>query len=213
MFLKIVKNDFNRKKVITSTVFVFITLAVLLGASATNIIANLIQSMSALQEAAEPADITQMHAGEYDQIAIDQFTKANQEHIAMQETMELLNVDGMNIHFRDNNTFAGTVQDISFVVQNEKFDFILDLDNEKLDVNEGEVAVPIYFMEEYDLKIGETITVVQDAYEKQFVISEYARDYEMNSALTSSKRFVINQADYNEMLQNKIGELRISYSI
>ena len=42
-------------------VFVFITLAVLLGASATNNIANLIQSMSALQETAEPADITQMH--------------------------------------------------------------------------------------------------------------------------------------------------------
>ena len=56
--------------------------------------------MSALQEAAEPADITEMHAGEYDQAAIDQFTIGNQEHIAMQETMELLNIDGLNIRFR-----------------------------------------------------------------------------------------------------------------
>ena len=54
---------------------------------------------------------------------------------------------------------AGTIQDISFVVQNKKFDFILDLDNEKLDIKEGFVAVPIYFMEQYDLKIGDTITV------------------------------------------------------
>ena len=121
----------------------------------------------------------------------------------MQETMELLNIDGMNIHSGQNNTFAGTVQDISFVVQNEKFDFILDLNNEKLDINEGEVAVPIYFMEEHDIKIGETITVVQGAYEKELVISEYARDYEMNSALTSSKRFVINPEDYEELLKRR----------
>ena len=206
MYLKIIKNDFKRKKVITSTVFVFITLAVLLGSSATNIIANLIQSMSAFNLAAEPADITQMHVGDYDQIAIDQFTEAHQEQIAMQETMELLTIDGVNIHFRDNKSFAGTVQDISFVVQSTEFDFILDLNNEKLNVKEGEIAVPIYFMEEYELTIGELITVVQGAYKKQFVIADYARDFEMNSALTSSKRFVINAKDYGEMLHNEVGE-------
>jgi putative ABC transport system permease protein len=46
MVFKIIKNDFARNKAVSITVFVFITLAVLLGASATNIIANLIQSIS-----------------------------------------------------------------------------------------------------------------------------------------------------------------------
>jgi putative ABC transport system permease protein len=63
MFLRIVRNDLSRKKVITVAVFVFVTMAVVLGASATNIIANLIQSMSELQERAVPADIAQMHIG------------------------------------------------------------------------------------------------------------------------------------------------------
>lgn len=157
MFLKMIKNDFSRKKIITMTVLVFITLAVLLGASATNIIANLTQSMSELQERAVPADITQMHSGEYDQKAIDKFTEEQHDNITMQETMVLQNFEGMNIHLGNNETMAGTVQDISFVVQNKKFDFILDLDNEKLDVKESFVAVPIYFMEEYDLKIGDTL--------------------------------------------------------
>ena len=85
-----------------------------------------------------PSDITQMHLGEFDQTEIDEFTKEHHEHIAMQETMDLLNIDGSHIHFGQNQTMAGTVQDISFVVQNEKFDFILDLNNEKLDVKEGE---------------------------------------------------------------------------
>ncbi|MED3689946.1 FtsX-like permease family protein [Peribacillus butanolivorans] len=207
MFLKMVKNDFVRQKIVTISVFVFISMAVLLGASAINNMANLIQSMSDLQERAVPADITQMHSGEFDQAEIDKFTEEQRENIAMQETMVLLTLDGSNIHFGNNQTMAGTVQDISFVVQNKKFDFIMDLDNKKLDVMEGEVAVPIYFMQQYDLKIGDTITVKSGEYENEFVISDYARDYEMNSSLTSSKRFVINQADYNEMLLKQAGEL------
>ena len=206
MFLKIVKNDFYRKKIVTATIFIFITLAVILGASATNIIANLTQSMSAFQNKAFPSDITQMHAGDFNQREIDQFTEQQREHIAMQETMVLLTLDGNNIYFGNNNTMADTIQDISFVVQNKNFDFILDLDNNKLDVKEGTIAVPIYFMEHYNLKIGETITVKRGDYVKEFTISDYARDYEMNSSLTSSKRFVINQVDYNEMLVNQVGE-------
>ncbi|WP_342429266.1 ABC transporter permease [Neobacillus sp. FSL H8-0543] len=206
MFLKMVKNDFIRNKISTISVFVFITLAVILAASAINNIANLIQSMSELQERAVPADITQMHSGKYNQEEIDKFTEEQRENIAMQETMVLLTLDGSNIHFGKNQTMAGTVQDISFVVQNKEFDFIVDLDNEKLNVKEGFVAVPIYFMEQYDLIIGDSITVISGEYQQEFVISDYARDYEMNSSLTSSKRFVINQTDYNEMLKMLVGE-------
>nr|WP_285838596.1 FtsX-like permease family protein [Shouchella clausii] len=201
-----VRDDFRRNKIITAAVFLFIMFAVMLAASAVHNIAHLIPSMAELQKHAVPADITQMHSGEFDQEDIDRFTEAQREHIAMQETMVLLTLDGSHIHFGDNQTMAGTVQDISFVVQNEKFDFILDLNNEKLDVMEGEVAVPIYFMQQYNLKIGETITVKSGEYAKDFVISDYARDYEMNSSLTSSKRFVLNQADYDEMYTMQAGE-------
>ena len=99
MFLKMVKNDFIRNKMVTIAVFVFITMAIILAASAINNIANLIQSMSDLEEKAVPADITQMHIGEFDQTEIDQFTKEQQEHIAMQETMTLLNIDGSQYSF------------------------------------------------------------------------------------------------------------------
>jgi putative ABC transport system permease protein len=207
MFLKMVKNDLVRNKIVTMTVFVFITMAVILAASAIHNIAGLIQGMSKFQESAAPADITIMHAGEFDQKEIDQFTEQYRDHLAVQETMVLQNIDGSNIHVGQHQTMAGTIQDISFVVQNKNFDFILDLNNEKLDVKEGYVAVPIYFMEQYDLQIGDSITVKSGWYEKMFVISDYARDYEMNSPLTSSKRFVINQGDYNQMLKMQAGEL------
>ncbi|MEK3980175.1 ABC transporter permease [Psychrobacillus sp. FSL K6-2836] len=207
MFLRIVKNDFIKNKFLTVSIFVFITMSVIMAASAINNIANLIQGVSDFQESAVPADITVMHAGEYDQADIDHFTEEYRDHIFMQETMVLQNIDGSDIHFAQNQTMAGTIQDISFVIQNKNIDFILDLDNEKLDVREGFVAVPIYFMERCDLKIGDTITVKSGGYEKELIISDYARDFEMNSSITSSKRFVINQNDYNEMLKMQAGEL------
>jgi putative ABC transport system permease protein len=104
MFLKMVKNDFIRNKMVTIAVFVFITMAIILAASAINNIANLVQSMSELEDKAVPADITQMHIGEFDQSKIDRFTKQLQEHIVMQETMTLLNIDGSHIHFCLNET-------------------------------------------------------------------------------------------------------------
>ena len=104
---------------------------------------------------------------------------------------------------------AGTVQDISFVVQNQQFDFILDLNNEKLDVKkEGNEPVPIYFMQQYDVEIGETMTVKSGDYEQEFVIADYARDYEMKPSLLSSKRFVLNEADYEEMSDNRTQQNR-----
>lgn len=207
MFWKIVKNDFSRKKVITTAVFVFVTMAVILSASAINIIANLTQSISELKDRAVPADIAQMHAGKYDQTEIDNFTSQHQEHIAMQETMILLNIEGIDIHFGQNETMAGTVQDISFVVQNKKFDFLLDLNNEKLDVKEGEIAVPIYFMVKHDLNIGDRLTVDLEGNQAEYVISDYVRDYEMNASIASSKRFVVNQSDFDKILESKSGEL------
>jgi putative ABC transport system permease protein len=207
MFLKMVINDFLRKKIITMAVFIFITLAVILGSSATSIIANLIQAMTELRDRALPADIAQMHIGDYDHAEIERFTLSQQNHIAYQETMYLLNIEGIHIHVEPNRTMADTVQDISFVVQNQNFDFILDLDNEKLAVKPGQIAVPIHFMVEYDLAVGETLIVKNAGSQKSFTIIDYARDYEMNSALTSSKRFVIHQNDYNEMLAEKMGEV------
>jgi len=50
MFLKIVKNDLTRNKMVTTAIFIFITMAVILAVSAINNVAYMIRSMSDLQE-------------------------------------------------------------------------------------------------------------------------------------------------------------------
>jgi putative ABC transport system permease protein len=39
------------------------------------------------------------------------------------------------------------------------------------------VAVPIYFMVEYDLNIVDRIIVKKGGYQREFIISDYARDF------------------------------------
>lgn len=96
--------------------------------------------------------------------------------------------------------------DNSFVVQNESYDFILDTNNQIVEVEAGEIAVPLYHMQKYDLEIDDTILVKIDGYEKTFTISAFTRDSLMNPSITNAKRFVVNENDWEELNQN-IGEI------
>lgn len=207
MFFEMVKRDFLRKKIITVTVFIFITLATVFGASGMNIIANLIQSMSDLNVASSAADLAIMHSGELNQNKIDEFVKNHSDNILNQETVKLLNIEGLYVELEDQRNFATTIQDMGFVVQNEKFDFLLNLENEIIRMEDGKIGVPIYFMQEYKLKVGDELWIRKDQYEKKFIISDYVRDYEMSTSLTSSKRFLLSQKDYCELLDNGVGEV------
>lgn len=199
MFIRMLRNDFKRKKIATLAIYLFIVMAVTLSAAAANNMVSLARSMAALKAQAQPADLVQMHTGALDQDAIDRFTAKHQDKIALQETMRMLAVDGSMVQLPDGSTMAGTVQDLLFVVQNTQFDFILDLRNNKLEVAQGSLAVPVYLMQEYGLRVGDALTIRAGGVEQVFSISAYARDYQMNAPLTSSKRFVMHPDDFTRL--------------
>lgn len=87
----------------------------------------------------------QMHFGDINQNEIERWTEVNQL-VEKQQTVEMVNIDGAAIII-GNQTETNSVMDISFVKQNESFDFLLDLHNEKLEVSSGEIGVPIYYMQ------------------------------------------------------------------
>ena len=63
----------------------------------------------------------------------------------------------------------------------------------------GEIAVPIYFMQEKQLKIGDNVRISNLPFEMDFTIAAFVRDALMNPAIIHSKRFVVNGADYAEL--------------
>jgi putative ABC transport system permease protein len=206
MLVKILKKDFVKKKRITITLMAFILLSALLVASGSNMIMELTNSLDYLFVKSDAPHFVQMHAGEIDQTEIDRWSSTN-TLVKNQQTVEMINIDGSNILIgRNTTTEKESVMDIGFVVQNHNFDFLLDLDNEVIQVSKGDIAVPIYYMQQADLKIGDSVRISNKVFNMEFTVSDFVRDVQMNPSIVSSKRFVINEADF-EFLKTNLGEI------
>jgi len=193
---KILRKDFQRKKIISIVVFTFILLSALLVASGANLIMDLSSALDALMAKAKAPHFVQMHAGEIDQAEIDRWAATN-SLVKEQQTMEMITVDGSTLYVGDSETAEeNSIMDISFVTQNRSFDFLLDLEDEVIQLSPGDVAVPIYYMQRDDLTIGDTVSIRDGAFEKTFTIAAFVRDAQMNPSIVHSKRFLVHADDY-----------------
>jgi putative ABC transport system permease protein len=205
MFGKILKKDIVRNKIITSILLSFIMLSSLLIASASSIIGDLVGSMNKLFEKSSAPHFVQMHAGEINQKSIDAFTSTN-PLVKAQQTVEMINISGSNVFLRNKQQSENeSIMDISFVKQNTSFDFLLNLQNEIIHVVQGEVGVPIYYMQQHNLKIGDKIWITNGDFNMEFTITTFIRDAQMNPSIVSSKRFVISDTDWKKVKSN-LGE-------
>ncbi|WP_459503206.1 ABC transporter permease [Bacillus sp. C1] len=205
MIRRMLKRDFLRNRVITFILFVFIMFASLLIASATGIIVDLFGSMERLSKNSSAPHFVQMHAGEIDQRAIDNFVFRN-KLVKKQQTVEMITIHGSNVFINDRKYAEhNSVMDMNFVKQNHSFDFLLDLENQVIDVSQGEIGVPIYYMKEKNLRIGDKIWIINNHFKMEFKIKTFVRDVQMNPSIVSSKRFIIHDADWN-VLKSNLGE-------
>lgn len=205
MLIKILKKDFLKKKGITIVLFIFVLLSALLVASGSNMIMELVNSLNYLFTQSNAPHFVQMHAGEIDQGDIDRWASSN-NLVGSQQTVEMINIDGSNIYLGNSGTTEkDTVMDIGFVAQNPSFDFLLDLENQVIQVSRGEIAVPIYFMQQNDLKIDDKVRISNHVFNMEFTIVDFVRDVQMNPSIASSKRFLVNEGDF-ETLKMNIGE-------
>ncbi|MEI2357325.1 ABC transporter permease [Mesobacillus zeae] len=205
MIGRMLKKDLLRNRIITLTLSAFIMLSSLLIASAVGIMVDLFVSMDKLFQKSNAPHFVQMHSGEIDQRLIDKFSFDN-ELVKEQQTVEMINIDGSNIFLNESQRAENeSVMDISFVKQNPSFDFLLNLENQVIKVSQGEIGVPIYYMQQNDLNIGDKIWVANGNFKKEFMIKAFVRDVQMNPSIVSSKRFVINDQDWNIVKAN-IGE-------
>ena len=198
MLYKILKNDLLRKKIITVAVFVFIMLSALLMASGTNLLVNLNNSLNNLFEQAAVPHFVQSHAGKIDQERIDEWSSDNR-YVQKQQTVEMINIPGEEIYINGGGSESDTLMDLGFVKQNKSFDFLLNLNNELIKVDQGEIAVPIYYMKRRNLSTGDTLKIKGEGFELNFIINSFVRDAQMNPSIISSKRFVVNKADFRSL--------------
>ena len=212
MIFKILKKDFLRKKIITIAVFIFIMLSALLMASGSNMLIKLFNSLDYLFESSSAPHFTQAHSGEIDQNLINEWSSEN-SYVKKQQTCEMINISGSKIYINSDHSEKDTIMDNGFVKQNSHFDYLLNLNNEKTKVNEGEIAVPIYYMQRKDLIIGDKLVIKDKNNEFRFTITNFVRDVQMNPSMLTSKRFVVNTVDYNKLKSLGEREYLISFQL
>ena len=193
MYYRTIRNDIKRNKAITLTIVIFVAAAAMLVSLAAILVVNLTGAIDTLMTQAKTPHLMQMHSGEMNYERLASFVEQHNE-IDKYQVLEFLNIDAAQIVFEE-GSLAGNIQDNGFSVQSEKFDYLLDLDGNVIKVFDGEIFVPIPYMQDGLAKIGDKVQISG----KELTVAGFLRDSQMNSLLSSSKRFLVSKNDYAEI--------------
>lgn len=193
MYYRIIRNDISKSKLITLTATIFVAAAAMLVSLAAILVVNLSGAIDTLMTRAETPHFMQMHTGEMDTARLAEFADQNSSVDEFQ-VLEFLNMDGARIVLGD-RSLADRVQDNGFSVQSDKFDYLLDLNGNIISAADGELYVPISYMRDHTTKLGDKAVISG----KEFTVAGFLRDSQMNSMLSSSKRFLVSANDYAEI--------------
>ncbi|WP_232697507.1 ABC transporter permease [Brevibacillus daliensis] len=190
MYYRIIRNDISKSKLMALTTTIFIAFAAMLVSLSAILVVNLSGAIDTLMKQAKTPHFMQMHSGDIDTVRLADFADQN-SNVDEFQVLEFLNVDGAQIVI-DGNSLADNVQDNGFSTQSEKFDYLLDLDGNVINVSDGEIYVPVGYMKDGTAKVGDKVVI--DG--KKFTVAGFLRDSQMNSLLASSKRFLVSENDY-----------------
>ncbi|WP_019910464.1 ABC transporter permease [Paenibacillus sp. HW567] len=193
MYYRIIRNDFLKSKGITLITMGFVAAAAMLVSLVAMLVVNLSGSIDSLMTQAKTPHFMQMHSGVIDTARLTAFAEQN-SNVAEFQVLEFLNVDSARIVI-DGSSLADSVQDNGFSTQSTKFDYLLDLDGQPIQVSDGELYVPISYMKDGSAKVGDKAVISG----KDFTVAGFLRDSQMNSLLASSKRFLVSENDYAEI--------------
>ncbi|WP_043932914.1 ABC transporter permease [Bacillus sp. EB01] len=194
MFFRIIRNDILKSKAITFTTVVFVAAASMLVSLAAILVVNLTGALDTLMTKSQTPHFMQMHSGDIDTARLKEFAEQN-DNVEEHQVVEFLGIDGAQILLGE-NSLANSVQDNGLSLQNEKFDYLLDLNGNIIrNVSDGELYVPVAYMKDNTVKVGEKAIISG----KEFTVAGFLRDSTMNSSLSASKRFLVSNNDFAEL--------------
>lgn len=203
---KMLKSDFKRNRAGNMALILFMALAAGLVVAATIVVTQLFTSINGMYETAKPPHFLQMHKGEMNQEAIDEFN-ASYDGVTGWQTVALINVygDDLRIYGQDTFDLSDCILGISFVKQNPEYDLLLDKDRNKIHMEKGEIGIPVILLDSYDINLGDTLVLTGNGVTREFTVTAFVHDAQMNSTMCSSTRMLISDGDFEEFFGN-IGE-------
>lgn len=205
MFKKLIWNDVRQNRMFSAAAIFFMTISAALLILTALLFTELFGTIDRLMDKAAVPDLMQMHAGEVDKGALARFAESRPE-VRKWQLCRFLELDNSRLILGEHN-MADSTQDNGLSVQSEEFDFLLGMDGEKPEILPGEVYVPVCYRAKYSLAVGDKMTVG----EQKLTIAGFLRDAQMNAMMASSKRFLVNPADYEKMRKQGREEYLIEF--
>ena len=190
---RLIVNDLQANKLVAVSTCIFMAASALLLGLSILLFGSLSSSIDCLMETAQTPDFLQMHAGEIDEEELALFSEERGDVEAMQ-VCRFLNLQNSQLSI-GGKSLIDNMQDNGLCCQNHSFDFLIDAENKRIQPDPGEVYVPVCYKREYGIQTGDVMQIGL----QELGVAGFLRDSQMNSMMASSKRFLVNQADYERM--------------
>ncbi len=190
---RLMLNDFKENKLVTLSAAIFMAVSAMLLGLAILLFGSLSGAIDSLMLEAQTPDFLQMHSGEIEEEEITRFSESRSDVEAMQIS-RFLNLQNSRLSLAG-HSLINNMQDNGLCCQNDSFDFLIDAENRRLEPKPGEVYLPICYKKEYGLEPGDLLQIAGE----KLHVAGFLRDSQMNSMMASSKRFLVNEVDYERI--------------
>lgn len=194
MITRLLRAELRRSALISTALALLVGIATALFAGSAALTVRTLVAIDEFWAQAIPPSLVQMHTGEIDTAAIDAWAASRDDVVDHQVITTLpVPVEALTVAGADQ---AGTVLEPALVRPSEGFDLLLDEDGEVVRPGPGQIALPVHYRAEGLADIGDRVRIETGGVARDFTVSAFARDAQMNPSLVTSKRMVVSDADY-----------------
>ena len=186
--------EFRRAPAATTLMLITVALATALTTIGAAACFQVMQSSGTLFTQAVTPHLLQMHEGPIDRNQISAFAAQHPEITAF-ETKEIIGIDGAQLELTPGRTEGSSSIEYLAATQAGSFDHLLTTNGTIAQVEPGTVGIPIDIALNRHIATGDHVTIAG----REFTVTQLIRDSIMSSDLASSRRILLNDADFHAL--------------
>lgn len=200
VLLRLLRADLRRSRTVSLVLVVLVAVSTTLVATGTALVARTYAATNSFWQQALPPDVVQMHAGPLTTAQVEdiQAWAASQPQVVDAQVLTTLPVPGQQLWI-DGVSQADSVLEPALVTAPERFDLLVDAAGQPVRPAPGEVWLPVHYQAQGSTQAGGAVRVTAAGRVLELRVAGFVRDAQMNPSLVTSKRLVVNAADFERL--------------
>ncbi len=217
MLFRVLKKDLKRKRTMNLIIFLFICIAAMFLAGSVSVMLVVFRGVDYYMDKSNVPDYMVLGSAaaedEKGDVISDWLSNSNLVDDYTAEKSIVTGSDSMTIRKGEEEISYKQSGASEILVQPRKYGRIFEEDGNLIELDSGEIAIPLIDKNPNALEIGDTIVVRLGAAEKEFRISCFTKDAIFGTSYMGFKRFLISDADYNQLVKQEGNTFNTWYMI